>query len=394
MMVKSVSKSSPAPPQAAIWNWYRLAATTLSLLIFVIGAAACLINLFNPRALDFLSFWAAGRLALDGHAALAYDAEVHRSVERLAVQVTGLLPFPYPPAFLLVVTPFALVPYEVGFILWVVLTSLFFVWAGSRLTEWRYPLSNPLLIPNLLIGQNGLLLAGIVALGMAMLSSSPFIAGLILGMLVIKPQLALLLPVAMLAGREWRAIFGGALSSTFLTIVAAVLFGFDAYRAFFELLPTYVRFMSEAKWPWAELASVFAFARYFGLTSELALGVHFAVAAVAATLTARAWWLKSDERVPILAAGTLLVSPYILTYDALLLFIPIAWLIERQRQPAMVALIWLMSLWPVAGYFGPPGPNTVPIAALLCLWALTRPKESATTAAAAAHPPVRRSRAG
>jgi hypothetical protein len=78
------------------------------------------------------------------------------------------------------------------------------------------------------------------------------------------------------------------------------------------------------------------------------------------------------QRVPVLAAATLLISPYALTYDSLLLIVPLGWLIKERRQPYLLAAIWLCLL-PVGlfdGRYG--GPNTVPVACLLCLWALHR----------------------
>jgi hypothetical protein len=68
-VINLTDKKADGPPTSAVWRWYRVAAIALSLLFLVVGAAACVINMVNPRALDFLSFWAAGRLALDGQAA-------------------------------------------------------------------------------------------------------------------------------------------------------------------------------------------------------------------------------------------------------------------------------------------------------------------------------------
>ena len=74
----------------------------------------------------------------------------------------------------------------------------------------------------------------------------------------------------------------------------------------------------------------------------------------------------------MLAAASLLMTPYALPYDSLLLIVPIAWLIERRRHPWIVAAIWLFCALPVAHYFGfYSGPDTVPIASLLCMWAVS-----------------------
>jgi hypothetical protein len=178
--------------------------------------------------------------------------------------------------------------------------------------------------------------------------------------------------VALIAGREWKAIAGGAASAATLSLAALLLFGTDAYRGFFQILPQYAGWMSANEWPWPKLASPFAFMRYFDVPVRTALAIHVAIALAATLVTWRAWARRIPQRVPVLAAATLLISPSALTYDSLLLIVPLGWLIKEKRQPYLFAAIWLCLL-PVGlfdGRYG--GPNTVPVAAALCLWALHR----------------------
>jgi hypothetical protein len=101
-----------------------------------------------------------------------------------------------------------------------------------------------------------------------------------------------------------------------------VLFGIDAYRGFLEILPHYVGYMRQGSWNWVELASPFAFLRYVGVGAPAALIAQAFIAAGATAITFIAWWRIWEEKVGILAAATLLMSPYLLTYDALLLIVP------------------------------------------------------------------------
>ena len=71
----------------------------------------------------------------------------------------------------------------------------------------------------------------------------------------------------------------------------------------------------------------------------------------------------------------MLVPPYLFTYDALLLTVPLAWALRRGREREAVA-IWLLTLLPLAGYFTT-FPNTIPVAAMFSLWMLHRPREDA-----------------
>jgi hypothetical protein len=114
--------------------------------------------------------------------------------------------------------------------------------------------------------------------------------------------------------------------------------------------------------------SVFAFLRWFGVEQSLAMILHGFVAAVAAMLTWRAWASNWEQKVPLLASATLLIPPYLLTYDALLLILPLGyWLRQNARLPWVVGL-WVLSLLPITHYFDLyRGPNTLPLAAILAL---------------------------
>jgi hypothetical protein len=216
-------------------------------------------------------------------------------------------------------------------------------------------------------------MSGIFILGLTLVRSKPWLAGVVLGAMVLKPQLALLLPVAMLASREWRVIAGAICSAGALLLVGLILFGWSSYQAFFDILPHYVAFMRDSRLPWNELASPFALARFAGLAQAPALFIHVVVAAVAVIVTARAWWLRLDTRIPMLAAATMLVPPYFLTYDAVLLVVPIGWMIRERCHAYTIAIVWLCALLPIINYYSPiAGPNLTSIAAMISLWVLRR----------------------
>ena len=259
----------------------RTVATGMALLSIAFAVWGFWTNFVEPAG----SFWAAGRLALSGHASAAYDIAVHRQIEQAIVPSVGLLPFPYPPPFLMIVAPFALAPFGWAFVAWVVSTCIFYAASAKRFAAWPYALANPPALVDFLIGQTGFLTGGIILLGLGLLQSAPFAAGAILGLLLIKPQLAVLLPVAMLAGREWRAIAGAMLSFFAMIAAGLLLFGLEAYRGFLEILPHYVGYMRHNSWNWGELASPFALLRYFGVAPAAALAAQAVVAAAAALLT-------------------------------------------------------------------------------------------------------------
>jgi len=352
-------------------RWLWATATGFAALFVILAVWSATTNLIHPSGADFLSFWAAGRLVLNGHPELAYNIAAHGAVEDTIAHIGGLMPFPYPPPFLAIVTPFAVPPFGIAFILWVGATAIFYAIATRRATPVAFAFGNTPAAIDFMIGQNGFLICGIFVLGLSLVTTAPFVAGVILGLMILKPQLALLLPVAMLAGREWRVIAGAVASVSLVLALGLIFFGFKSYQGFWDILPFYVDLLRHHKLPWNELASPFALARFAGVPQTPALIIHSIIALIAAALTARAWWLKLDERVPILAAATMLVPPYFFTYDALLIVVPMGWLYWHKKHPYVLAASWVCCFIPIITYFSPwLGPNFISLAAIGCLAAL------------------------
>jgi hypothetical protein len=307
-------------------------------------------------------------------------------VER-SVSAVGILPFPYPPPFALMLAPFGLLPFGLGFVAWVVLTGAFYVWAARPWMQDRLALAQPSVLVNGFIGQNAFLTSGFFLAGLHLLKTRPLMAGAVLGLLVIKPQLAIMLPVAMIAGRHWQVIAGGALSAFLLLLVGLVTLGSPSYAAFFQMLSTYTGFVAESRWPWRELASVYALLRYFGLAAGIAMSIHVAVAVVAAGLVWQSWRQDRPGKEAVLAAATLLGTPYLLTYDGVLLALPVAWLLLAGSR-AVAALIWgfsLLSVVAIAGFYELPNLLSLgAIAALVACYVPQRAKEKAATPRSAA----------
>lgn len=358
-------------PEASPLRWHRTIAIGYAIAFVIVAVWTWWIIHSEQKATDFLSYWAAAKLAVEGLAPSAYDIAAHRAVELSIADVKGLLAFPYPPPFLLVLAPAGLVPYSLAFAAWVAITACLYLLASQRIAPIAYRLAHPQALANALIGQNGFLTTAIFVAGMRALERQPLLGGAILGLMVIKPQLALLLPIALIAGREWRGIFGAAASSIGMLLLGLLVLGTATYEGFLTILPVYPDLLLAGQLAWNELASPFAFARHLGVPQQPALLVHALVAIGATAMVWRAWARKSEQRVPILAAAILLIPPYVFTYDALLLIVPMGWLIVRERRPLVIAAAWLFCLLPIVTYMGfYPGPNTIPLAALLCLWAL------------------------
>lgn len=369
-------ESQLVPEEPARTGWRPLVALAFTTMFGIAVAVSAWVYYSQAPGVDFASFWAAGHLTLSGEPALAYDAGVHSAVEQTVAHVRDRsLPFTYPPPFLFFVAPFAVQPFWLAYLLWIGATSTLYFIATRSLLPPRYAFAHPASLINAMIGQNGFLTAGMFLFGASMVAQQPFAAGAILGLLVVKPQMAVLIPVAMLAGRHWQAIIGAAVTSMSLVVLAALVFGIDVYGAFFASIAEYAGYMADSRWKWTELASVFGFARTLGIPQSLALALQAIAAVAAAFATWRAWAMKKKQRVAVLAAATLLVPPYLFTYDSMLLIVPLAWFLADGEHRWRAVIIWILLLLPLGLYFDLyPIPNTIPLAAILSLWWLHEPK--------------------
>ena len=336
--------------------WYLLAAIGAGVV-----AAACGTALTSQPAADFYSFWNSSLLILEGRISEVYALQPSA--------LGPLMPLAYPPPFLLVIALVGLIPFGLSFCAWVAVTGALYV-AASR-TDKRIALGNPPAALNGFVGQNGFLTTAIMLFGLRALVNRPALGGAILGLMIVKPQLALLLPVAVIAGRYWAAIPAAAASAAALLIVAALAFGAPSYRGFLDVLPAYQAALTGGRWPWEKLASVFAFARWFGAPEWLAWTLHALVAAAAAGLVWIAWRRDWEAKIPVLAAASLLISPYLFSYDAVLLVAPLAWL--AGGRPAWALGLAALSALPLAQAWGfYPGPSSTPLAAILALACIAR----------------------
>lgn len=321
----------------------------------IILALACWTAFINPPPIDFVSFWSAAQRVLHGDALGVYS-----------YQPSGfgrLMPIAYPPPFLLWIAPFGLVDFGSAFLGWTLITGSLYLIASSD--SRRLALASPPALSNGLVGQNGFLTTGVFLLGLRILPARPLIAGMSLGLLVIKPQLAVLLPIALIAGRHWVALIGAAVSAATALGLAVLLLGAEAYVGFAGALAQYSIFLERGRWPWNELASVFALVRWFGANGTVALAFQLCAAVAAAVTVWIAWRNDWQAKVPVVAAATLLVSPYLFTYDAVLLVAPLAWL--ATRTPGWNAAVWCLSLLPLLRGVGYAGPNGISVAAAVAL---------------------------
>lgn len=364
-------------------------------IILALASAASMFWLFRqamgPQGSDFLAFWSAGRLAVQGQAAAAYDPVALGAIQA-EVGRHDVFAFVNPPPLLLGIWPLGLLDYPAAWIVWVGTTYALWVWATWRIfPRLGWPIAG---FPGALVAawhaQTGFLTGALQAGAAGMLEKKPFRAGLCVGALIVKPHLAVLFPVALVAGRQWRAIAGAAVSVIVLISMAWLMFGSATLRAYPQawavsdyLLRTGLDdfFLRQT--------TVYAMVRVLAGSGSAAL------AQGAATLGS-AWliwcaWSRttllpgrqnlSAERqhslsgkLALLFAATPLATPYLFSYDLPFLAIPVCWLATVSRpddlkgwiRPVLV-LIYLSPLATRAMAL-PVGINPMPLVSAAMVW--------------------------
>lgn len=145
----------------------------------------------------------------------------------------------YPPPFLLLATPFALLPANPGTLLWDAAGLLTLVLCGLRagLRPGLLLLGcvSPPVLYCLAMGETGLFISSALLLALCLLEEAPILAGIAAGCVVVKPQFAFLLPVCFIAARQWRGVAAAAITAGLLCLLPVLIFGPWVGRLFFSI---------------------------------------------------------------------------------------------------------------------------------------------------------------
>jgi Glycosyltransferase family 87 len=300
----------------------------------------------RPIANDFVDVFAAGRLALDGHAASAYDWTLHKAAEVRAVghDFENYYGWHYPPTFFFAAAALALLPYSAAALAWLGVTLPAYVAAVRGIVGERagifVALGSPAVLWNASAGQNGFLTAALIGGTLGLMQRRPGFAGICLGLLSYKPQFGLLFPVALIADAQWRVIGTAALTAAGMAALSVLVFGIASWQAFFDWIPVTSRVvLGEGGADWSRLQSLFGLVRALGGNEALAWSAQ---AAFALTLAiAIAWLWRSRVVFELKAAGlacaALLTTPYLYVYDLVVLTIPAAFLLRLALMRGFLA---------------------------------------------------------
>jgi hypothetical protein len=324
---------------------------------------------------DFLNFWMYGHAAALPDPSRWYDAETYQRA--LAALLGPDYPgqnWSYPPTIMLIAAPFGRLGYLPALAVWTALSLAVFVSTAARwLTDGRalFALAvSPAAVFCLMSGQSSFLSTAILIGIFTLLDRRPLVAGVLIGLLTLKPQLGLLFPVVLIASARWRVFAAAAVTALGLAALAAALFGTQAWVDFVTRgLPTQNIVLTDPEGIATPFyPTVFMNLRGIGASYATAMAAQAAVAL--ASVGALAWAFYSRPKADphllfaLFAACSIAAVPYFALYDTLALTAAAMGLLAggflRTRGAWLTRLIyWLPLLQIGLGTLHIPGPALI-----------------------------------
>ena len=294
---------------------------------------------------DFRLAYAAATVGVtDGYSHLYNLAAQKAAIESLG---PGFNPQPFisPPPLAWLVTPLLVLPFQVAIVVWtfLLLAALGWTWyllappgkleraAHLALLIGVFPVAF-----GVMVGQPGAWVAAAVATAWwLMRKDHPVWAGLALSLIILKPQMAFLVPVCLLMSGHVRTFAAWLAASLVIGLVALALLGADGVARYLDVL-------AQTQGPAWDIT------RRYSISGPLGLGplLNVAQLVVVAVALLAAWRRRGEgPEIPMAAGivGSLLATPYLGFQDFLMLIVA-GWLVLRAG-----ATSWQIALM-VVGY--------------------------------------------
>jgi hypothetical protein len=322
----------------------------------------------TPYAGDFLHEWVGGYIVRAGDVTRLYDRDYASRLEHdpalvgFRLRSDGFLPMVYPPAYYLLVSPLSAIPYRPAAWIWagaslasfaVVVALLATAFAPGGRLDAALPIANPVwgkvaplaafvalpaavafepFAENLVSSQKGAFaLLVFTATFFALQSGARWLAGMLFGVLALKPQLAVVVPLALALKGEWRFALGAAATAALL-VIASVAMGGGVALAYLRFAGDAGEFIRYGTAHVDRFHGAYAFFTVLAggptIAARLATLVVVAIVAVVVTMLLRGPVEPTSPRFVLQFSGlvlaTLIVSPHALTYDLTILLLPMA----------------------------------------------------------------------
>lgn len=334
---------------------------------------------------DFLNFWMYGRAAAGTDPGQFYDLATYQAAIRslFGMEFSGQN-WSYPPSIMLLAAPFGQLSYLAALTCWTLTGVVVFVAvAGKQVSDWRILIPvvlSPAALFCLISGQSSFLTAAMLMASFAWLDRRPVAAGVLIGLLTLKPQLGILLPFMLMASGRWRVFIAAAATALALVAVTAAIFGPQVWIDFVAKgLPVQGLVLADPdRIATPFFPTIFMNLRGIDLPYAAAMSVQllFSAFAIGAVIWAFRFRRGADPStmLALFLACSVTASPYLLAYDLVpLTFAAVALLaachLDARGRRLVQLTYWMPALQLALGTWHLPGPALIAPAFVIYLLA-------------------------
>lgn len=308
----------------------------------------------KPIGTDFIEFYSASILTRQGNPAEAYNFEKIQDVQKTIVgKEVPPYAFNYPPPFLLFILPLSYLPYFAALVIWIGISFICYLLIVRKIaphtaTIWLF-MAFPGVFVNICNGQSIFIIASLLGGGLLLTDNHPYTAGILFGLLSNKFHLALLVPIALMAGRKWKALLSMLMTIGFLVLLSAFTLGIDTWMAFFRNIHFLSHLLEYDRTYLFKIPTFFSAALLLGASISTAKILQTAMTLIIIICIVWIWYHDTPHpiRSALLVLGVILATPYAFDYDLALLALPLAWIgwhIYKQN-PSLKAQVLLLLVW-------------------------------------------------
>lgn len=319
-------------------------------------------------AQDFKVFYTAARSYIEGNLPLIFDgyaftAKINEQFGDGFSHPLDLHPWVYPPLFLLMVIPLGVFPFIAAYVLFLGVTFVSLNCAIRCYVHQRYQrwvcgiglLLSPATAFTVAVGQNSFMTTALLVGGFGLIRRSPLVAGGLLGVLTCKPQLWILVPVALCAARQWKVLAAAVASAGVTALASLAVLGTDPWRAWLTLMlgssPSYQRWLQVGR---LKGQSAYTEAILLGTSPGTAMLIQDLAIVLCAALV---WWCFRASRMPrdlqlaVLLTAAILAAPHVSNYDAVMVAVAVLLFLCRALRDGLrfgdtilIVIVWTIEL--------------------------------------------------
>lgn len=260
----------------------------------------------------------------------------------------------YPPPMILLTKPLALLSPANAYLVWGLLTIAMVcasAWSlGLRGLLLAAATLNPMTAMLVAYGQVDGLFLLLFVLAITQLRR-PMLAGGLIGLMLLKPQLAVGALLFLLVTRQYKVFAYAGITGLILLLASVAAYGVEPWFWFINQGAQFSNDVRNGVLPWWGLITPLALLESFGAGYAFTIHSIVALAAVVACVLVSQQATSLQRKAGLISTLCLLVPPYVIWAGYMMMLIPVAQALKERLNTRSVLMLAVYSLTPVLGFF-------------------------------------------